>query len=448
MDKYTVTHDRDWTWIQFPAGKPAESTLARIRPHARYSRRRVAWYVRERVEESTVAQWLGVETSAPPRDIDSDYLACKLAEIDAPEVINTQPEPETVPAPPAPVFESKVYEIGKNGTLVEKVEKFTDLQPGTVITWGGNMGFPRTSYVILSRNEPTRFSGVSYQCYNIDNEDQNATLNRVEARSIKSYDDPDLWHSQHYFLEVETRTPAEVEQARENHIRQSTDQAQREAEIKAENDRLETIGRQLWDSLIGDVPAVIIAEREKSDCDMMTDYFGSHTTDSVILAGSKHTRDLFPEMRKAAELIPETQHLGRGKGRYLPYVAISQDFYSNGANHYAGARSHWHGELDQDENTANPVEFTTREEAEAHIKAKGDPEPIHFDGQKVEFEWKIREEEIENREKYTGGGGYYLGHDRYSGWKVSKTGIYKGKPSRGLLITLARRHDHLKPRKK
>ncbi len=41
---FTVTHDRDWTWIHFP-GKPAESVLASLRTFAKFSRRRVAWYI-------------------------------------------------------------------------------------------------------------------------------------------------------------------------------------------------------------------------------------------------------------------------------------------------------------------------------------------------------------------------------------------------------------------
>lgn len=52
-----VEHDRDWTWIHFP-GKPDESTLNKIRPHARFSRRRCAWYVTSPVTPETVGAWL------------------------------------------------------------------------------------------------------------------------------------------------------------------------------------------------------------------------------------------------------------------------------------------------------------------------------------------------------------------------------------------------------
>jgi len=54
---YTVTHDRDWTWISFET-KPDAVTLDKIRPHARFSRRRLAWYVTSAVDAETVAEWL------------------------------------------------------------------------------------------------------------------------------------------------------------------------------------------------------------------------------------------------------------------------------------------------------------------------------------------------------------------------------------------------------
>ncbi len=46
--------------------------------------------------------------------------------------------------------------------------------------------------------------------------------------------------------------------------------------------------------------AVIIAEMEIDDCDMQSDYFNTKTGRTILLAWSKHERDLFPEMRKAA----------------------------------------------------------------------------------------------------------------------------------------------------
>lgn len=55
--------------------------------------------------------------------------------------------------------------------------------------------------------------------------------------------------------------------------------------------------------------AVIIAELEEDQSDIMTDYFGSRTVRTVALAWSKHERDLFPELRKAAATFDPTAFL-------------------------------------------------------------------------------------------------------------------------------------------
>lgn len=62
---YTVSYDRDWTWIKFPGGKPAESILAALRSFARFSNRRVAWYITGRLDESDIARRLSVSTPEP-----------------------------------------------------------------------------------------------------------------------------------------------------------------------------------------------------------------------------------------------------------------------------------------------------------------------------------------------------------------------------------------------
>jgi hypothetical protein len=342
------------------------------------------------------------------------------------------------------ITQSKQYTLGKDGKLEEIKEVFTDLEPGAVIRWGGNAAWSPTNYCIVGRHVSD--FGVSYHTYNMDEPENNAIMHRVEASSIKSEDDPDLWHGQHYYIQAETVDAETVAEYIADQKRQETARNKANEDAKAEADRLEAIGRELWPALLGDCKAVIIAEHEQNKSDVMTDYFASSTTDRVILAASKHKRDLFPEMRKAALLIEETQHLGPGKGRFSPYVAICETFLAHGSYHHEGARSPWHRELDHGEDGYS-VEFETEAEAQAHIDKMGEPESINIDDNLVNFEWQISEREIENREKYTGGHGYYLGHDRYSGWQVSKVplgyGSEAGTPSRELYITLAKRHDHL-----
>ncbi len=55
--------------------------------------------------------------------------------------------------------------------------------------------------------------------------------------------------------------------------------------------------------------AVIFAEFHRDDCDLGSDYFSTLTERLIILAWSKHKRDLFPEMRKAALNHPDTAFL-------------------------------------------------------------------------------------------------------------------------------------------
>lgn len=80
--------------------------------------------------------------------------------------------------------------------------------------------------------------------------------------------------------------------------------------------------------------AAIIAESQVDDCDSMTDYFNVKTERTVILGFSKHTRDLFPEMRKFAANMEETAHLATPtKGDE------HREKYSMGAGYYLKAGS-------------------------------------------------------------------------------------------------------------
>jgi hypothetical protein len=165
--------------------------------------------------------------------------------------------------------------------------------------------------------------------------------------------------------------------------------------------------------------AAITATYEVDKSDSMTDYFATSTEKRVFLAWSKHTRDLFSEMRKAAATFPATAHLGPGKDLYKVYVATVGDIVSNGSAYWAGTPSPWHSELVPHYGET----FSTLAAAEAFIAKAGKPGDISFGGTVATFEWKIRKDSIEHREKYSMGAGYYLkGSGRYSsGWTVEKT---------------------------
>ena len=119
--------------------------------------------------------------------------------------------------------------------------------------------------------------------------------------------------------------------------------------------------RPLW------AKAVIVGYKEIDDCDMQSDYFNTQSGDTYLLAWSKHTKDVFSEMRKAAANLEETKHL-----------ATISDVDRNGDHKTEQNESWWH------------------------------PEDEH-------------------REKYSMGAGYYLkaAHRYSTGWKVEKWDLDK-----------------------
>jgi hypothetical protein len=126
---------------------------------------------------------------------------------------------------------------------------------------------------------------------------------------------------------------------------------QKEAQKTDErNEKLRAIGCERLQKLIpADAKAIIIAEFHIDESDSMTDYFGYRTERTVILGFSKHTKDLFSEMRKYAANFEGTLFLAEENKEY------------------------------------------------------------------------------EHREKYSGGGGYYLGESRNRGWIVKKNIFYNGR---------------------
>jgi hypothetical protein len=97
------------------------------------------------------------------------------------------------------------------------------------------------------------------------------------------------------------RNVGEVEVARLSALldKQEAEHATKLAKAQAEGDRLAAIGAALAPDLLGDCPALIVAEHHIDESDAQTDYSGHSTDRRVILARSSHGRHLFPEMRKA-----------------------------------------------------------------------------------------------------------------------------------------------------
>lgn len=114
---------------------------------------------------------------------------------------------------------------------------------------------------------------------------------------------------------------AKAEQARQY--------AARTAELEARQDQASKWRDSIRDKIPADAKAVIIAELVQDKSDSMTDYFASTTTRTIILAFSTHTRDLFPEMRKAAKNHEKTAFLADA-----PAKAEHREKYSMGAGYY------------------------------------------------------------------------------------------------------------------
>ncbi len=106
-----------------------------------------------------------------------------------------------------------------------------------------------------------------------------------------------------------------------------------QAEKKANTAQATAIeaGSKILPSIPEGVKALIIAELMEDDSDTMSDYFASHSTKVIILAFSTHTRDLFPEMRKAALNCPDTAYLATEGEEH-------REKYSMGEGYYIGAR--------------------------------------------------------------------------------------------------------------
>ncbi|MFT3946173.1 MAG: hypothetical protein QM763_04290 [Agriterribacter sp.] len=114
------------------------------------------------------------------------------------------------------------------------------------------------------------------------------------------------------------------------------DQDAQEKQKEAERVTAEALaaGKEVITSIPAGAKAVIIGELMQDDSDPMTDYFSCHCTKMIFLAFSTHTRDIFDEMRKAAENSTFTKHLVTGEEH--------REKYTGGQGYYIGSyRSGW-----------------------------------------------------------------------------------------------------------
>ncbi|NDV94786.1 fusion protein [Dysgonomonas sp. 521] len=119
-------------------------------------------------------------------------------------------------------------------------------------------------------------------------------------------------------------------------LQEAKDQKQAE-EYEAEQERIRTeevrvIGRKrLAEILPDEAKAMIVGRLKQNESDSQTDYYASSVQRTVILGFSKHTRDLFSEMRKYAGNFEGTAYLSEYNEDYE-----HREKYSMGDGYYLG----------------------------------------------------------------------------------------------------------------
>lgn len=203
--------------------------------------------------------------------------------------------------------ENKVRSVHAAGLIEfeKQVQTQPEVRPAYVVGVGQIIW---TDFIHSTENEKRRViyeveSAGSYKTVTLDGE-QLHTDNRVRPYS-------EAFGIGVYYNEGET-LPLEqvltlVEQAKRATI--ARDEAADLAKQAAAEDRARKIeqGKKILSAIPEGVTHIIIAQHEKNESDLMTDYFGSTTTETVYLSWSTHKRDIFSEMRKAAGKFEHTQ---------------------------------------------------------------------------------------------------------------------------------------------
>ena len=277
-----------------------------------------------------------------------------------------------------------IYDIfGTNGENMvcldtpEKTDDKNNLEIGTVLCLNG---YNDPEYVIIENlgiNNKYSFYGAKYKCVNMDN----LTFAIYSAYQLKYLSEKKDNRIQVYITD-ETISINDISSYKEQAEQKEKIKKETQYMTKQEEDTLETIGRQLFKKYIPkDTKALIVAEHEIDDCDLMTDYFNTKTAEIVIIGYSKHTRDIFSEMRKVANKIPETKHL-----------SIAPIINNNGKQKTDVNKSWW-----------TPAD--------------------------------------EHREKYSMGKGYYLKNSGHydTGWTISKRNKYNNDWQKDYYISIAKK---------
>lgn len=195
------------------------------------------------------------------------------------------------------MIEFKQMRMNAQGKLVEVDKtKNSDLERGQIVRWGGNMGWPPESFLLtgmVSSDFGTHYKAISLKDF------RKRTIN---CTSIRSRDDPEVWHDQHFFIEKEKYTESLISKTelRANELEKEENEKEEKARLRREE--ITAKGKELFHKHIPDeAVSLIVATLVEDVSDSMVDYFATSAKREVIIGWSKHHRKLFPEMRKACK---------------------------------------------------------------------------------------------------------------------------------------------------
>lgn len=213
-------------------------------------------------------------------------------------------------------MECKSFIIGANGLeeiTVNADDKKNSLPIGTVLHQNGYNNAKSVIVKNLGINKDFKSYGAKYRTVHLEN----FTFGQTDAQSIDHIDDKKdnrihTYYTDEILPEAELAQVIRVAETKQAETKKAAEEASAAADV------LEAKGRALFAKYIpGDAKALIIACEEIDDSDSMTDYFSTKHGESVIIGFSTHTRDIFSEMRKHANKIPETSHLAeKAEGIY------------------------------------------------------------------------------------------------------------------------------------
>lgn len=224
----------------------------------------------------------------------------------------------------------QVYQINFNTGKLEPAQ-VENLKTGQIV-WLNGYDQSKYRHERMAIYDSYESGGhIYYKTVNLEN----FTFHTLQGYGIKP--DSKIFGIGYYYTENDFANSEEIAAALEKANVKKAERAVAEATAEAEKNQLQQIGKELFKKLC---PAwahsVIIAEYVRDNCDSMTDYYNTVAEKFVILAWSKHGRDNFAEMRKAAGSFAETQHLEKA-GAAIEH----REKYSGGAGYYLKAGSRY-----------------------------------------------------------------------------------------------------------